>query len=345
MIDEILNDQNFLEEIEQAQTLEDLLKVEDKYLWKSWVITQAFKQLKTISDIEQKKQIWQKLSNIKAKFNELYEKKHNQLQTLLINQELSQDLVDLSVFITQDLWHYNLLVRVRRQLEDICMSMWFKILTWFEVVTKYENFEAVNIPLTHPATDMHDTFYLEQKDSRWENLVLRTQTSAMQNALIRKYKAPLKAVIPWKVYRYEDMDASHDCMFYQLEWMYIDKNVSIWNFKKMITDLLSELFGFEVKIRMRPGYFPFVEPWFEIDATCPLCKWKWCWLCKNTWWIEIVWAWMIHPQVIKEWWLDSEVWNWFAFGVWVSRVVAIKYSIWDIRLFTNGDLRFARSFD
>lgn len=213
-----------------------------------------------------------------------------------------------------------------------------------DVVTKYENFYSVNIPSTHPATEMHDTYFLDQKDPDGDNLVLRTQTSAMQNDLMKRYGAPLKAVVPGKVYRNESTDASHDTVFWQLEGMVIDKNISIGHCKEMLTSLLSAIFGKSMTIRMRPAYFPFVEPGFEIDASCPICEQKGCSLCKHTGWIEIVGAGMIHPRVLEEGGIDSKEYTGFAFGMGINRVVSIKYGIKDIRYFTNGDLRFLRSF-
>ncbi|MBP6910948.1 hypothetical protein KBC03_05165 [Patescibacteria group bacterium] len=156
------------------------------------------------------------------------------------------------------------------------------------MVTKYENFYSVNIPSTHPATEMHDTYFIEQKDDQGDNLVLRTQTSAMQNELMKRYGVPLKVVVPGKVYRNESTDASHDTVFRQLEGMVIDKNVSIGHFKEMMMSLLSAIFGKSTGIRMRPAYFPFVEPGFEIDASCPICEQKGCSLCKHTGRIEIL---------------------------------------------------------
>jgi phenylalanyl-tRNA synthetase alpha chain len=241
-----------------------------------------------------------------------------------------------------------LIAKERRRIEDIFHSMWFDIEYWHDVVSKYENFYAVNIPPTHPATEMHDTFYLDQTTYyNWskENLVLRTHTSAMQNALIKKYWIPLKVVVPWKVYRFENTDASHDTVFWQIEWMVIDRWINLTHFKYLITEILSAIFETKVNFRMRPAFFPFVEPWFEIDASCPICKWKGCWLCKRTWWIEILGAGMIHPNVIKQaLWQIPEGVRWFAFGMGLTRLVAIKYGIKDIRLLTSGDLRFVKSF-
>lgn len=156
------------------------------------------------------------------------------------------------------------------------------------MVTKFENFTSLNIPLTHPATEMHDTFFLTDRDETGENYVLRTHTTALDNNLIKQHGVPCKIVVPSKVYRYEATDASHDTTFYQLEGMVIDKGVSIAHFKDFIQKLLSAIFEKEVTVRMRPGYFPFVEPGFEIDASCPICGGDGCSLCKKTGWIELM---------------------------------------------------------
>lgn len=166
-------------------------------------------------------------------------------------------------------------------------------------MSKFENFEAVNIPVSHPATEMHDTIYLTEKDARGENYVLRTHTSSAQNYVIKKYGVPVKAVLPGKVYRFENVDATHDTMFYQFEGIYIDKNVSIGHFKAIIKDFLSTALQKKVEIRMRPGFFPFVEPGFEIDTryeyTNPKTGQK-----EMSKWMEILGAGMIHPNVLRE---------------------------------------------
>jgi phenylalanyl-tRNA synthetase alpha chain len=190
---------------------------------------------------------------------------------------------------------------------------------------------------------MHDTIYLQDKDPSGENLILRTHTSAMQNFLIQKYGTPLKVVVPGKVYRYENMDASHDTMFLQLEGMVIDRNMSIAHFKDTMNKLLSALLHKKVETRMRPGYFPFVEPGFEIDVRYEVYNPE----TKNmelSKWMEILGAGMIHPNVLKAAGLDPAEWSGFAFGIGISRLAAVRYGIKDIRYFTNGDLRFAKSF-
>ena len=191
---------------------------------------------------------------------------------------------------------------------------------------------------------MHDTIYVDKKDHRWEPFVLRTHTSSGQNFLIKKYGLPMKAVIPWRCYRFDEMDATHDTMFYQLEWLYVDKDISIANFKSIITTFLSAIFKKEVEIRMRPAFFPFVEPGFEIDARYDIVDPK-TWNKQKSKWIEILGAGMVHENVLKAAGVNmSEWWTWFAFWMWINRIAAMKYWIKDIRYFTNGDLRFVKSF-
>jgi len=343
--------QDIILQLEQASSLESLETIFGEYFGKKGSISRLFSTLKDLEP-QQKKEVWQKLSHMKTTITSVYKQRKTKLEVEALDGSLKNDIIDFSITGPQaPIGHLSLLAKTRRFVEDICIQMWLRIEYWHEVVTKYENFEAVNIPLTHPATDMQDTFHLFQKDERWESLVFRAHTSALQNELLKKYWAPLKAIVPGKVYRYENMDASHDCMFYQVEWIVIDENISIAHFKDFITTLLSTIFWTPVTIRMRPSYFPFVEPWFEIDASCPVCWGTWkrqwqdsCSLCKSTWWIEILWAGMIHPNVLREWGIDPEKYSWFAFWVWINRLVAIKYTLHDIRLLTNGDLRFIRSF-
>lgn len=237
----------------------------------------------------------------------------------------------------------HLLHQERRRIEDICSSMGFAIHYGHDVVTKYENFYSVNIPATHPATEMHDTLFLYQHDKNGENLILRTHTSAMQNMLIKTYGVPLRTVIPGKVYRNENLDASHDNVFWQLEGMVIDKGISIAHFKDIMTQFLTAVFERETTMRMRPAYFPFVEPGFEIDASCPICDQKGCPLCKHTGRIELLGAGMIHPEVLRQADVDPTVYSGFAFGIGVTRLVAIKHYIKDVRYFTNGDVRFLQT--
>jgi len=299
--------------------------------------------MKEIS-IEDKKTLWQALSDAKNEITSAYQKKEIELSTEQINEQLEKDLIEIGIPSPKTIkWHFSLLAKVRREVEDICRSFWFLIEYWHEVVTKFENFESVNIPLTHPATEMHDTIYLKEKDNWWENFVMRTHTSSLQNELIKKHGLPLKAVVPSKVYRYENLDATHDTMFYQLEWLFIDKKISIAHAKDLLTKLLSAILKSDVEIRMRPAYFPFVEPWFEIDARYDIYDQK-KWKKEKSKRIEILWAGMVHPNVLKEADVDPKERKGFAFGIGINRIAAMRYWIKDIRYFTNWDLRFVRTF-
>jgi phenylalanyl-tRNA synthetase alpha chain len=331
-------------EFEQCESQADLDRIYDIYCGKEWSVTQIFKQFWSFS-VEEKKQKGQEMTHIKTEIHQLYQKKTTLLLKKTIDQQLQSELIEFGLpGIEPPIGHHHLLYTMRNHILATCQSLWFVIEYGHDIVTKYENFYSLNIPSTHPATEMHDTFFLHDLDKDGENLILRTHTTSMDNELIQKYGVPCKIVIPGKVYRYEDMDASHDSMFWQLEWIVIDKNMSIAHCKQFLIDLLSSIFEKEVKIRMRPAYFPFVEPGFEIDASCVNCDGIWCSMCKKTWWIELLWAGMLHPNVLKHANVDTTLYRWFAFGLWINRLVAIKYQINDIRYFTNGDLAFIQSF-
>ncbi len=327
----------------QVTSLEQLEELYDSYCGKQGELSQANKALASLSP-EEKKVEWQRIQQIRQWVQEAYETKKAELQEVAYASAMQKDIVDFSLtFDPTDIGHMHLIQQERRRVEEIFASMGFAIHYGHDVVTKYENFYSVNIPATHPATEMHDTLFLHQQDENGDNLILRTHTSAMQNKLIKEHWVPLKIVIPGKVYRNENLDASHDNVFRQLEGMVIDKGVSIAHFKNIMTQFLTAIFERETTMRMRPAYFPFVEPWFEIDASCPICDQKGCSLCKQTGWIELLGAGMIHPEVLKQADVDTDVYSGFAFGIGITRLVAIKHYIKDVRYFTNGDLKFLQS--
>lgn len=333
--------------LEELTTVENTVQLDErfqKYLWKSWALNEGFKTMGALSP-EEKKTMGAVLSDAKTALTDAYEHKERKLSMEGINQKLNEDLVDISLTgKALDEGSYSVLALVRREIEEVYKWMWFIIDYGHEIVTKYENFESVNIPLTHPATEMHDTIYLKDTDPSWLPLILRTHNSAHQVEDIMKYGVPLKLGSPGRVYRFENMDASHDTMFWYAEGIVIDKGLSIANFKDTMKKILSWILGKATEIRMRPSYFPFVEPGFEIDAQCTICGGKWCSLCKQSWWIELLGAWMVHPNVITNAGLDPKERSGFARGIGVSRLAALRYGIKDIRYFTNGDLRFAKSF-
>lgn len=248
----MLNQEQSLQELNSITSLKQLESWYQNILGKKGSLTEALKNLANLSPEEKKIQGGQ-LSAMRTTLQDAYQAKFDQLKTEEINAQLEKELIDISLPAAElEEGHFSLLTKVRRELEEIAQNMGFIVENGTEVVSKFENFEAVNIPVSHPATEMHDTIYVAEKDERGENYVLRTHTSAGQNYVIKKHGVPIKAVLPGRVYRFENVDATHDTMFYQFEGIYIDKNISIGHFKSVITKFLSAALQKEVEIRMRP---------------------------------------------------------------------------------------------
>jgi phenylalanyl-tRNA synthetase alpha chain len=224
------------------------------------------------------------------------------------------------------------------RLDEIFRSMGFYVLDYPEVDSDHYNFEALNIPADHPARDMQDTFWLTNGN------LLRTHTSAGQVRAMKEFKPPFKAIFPGRVFRYEATDASHEHTFHQVEGLYIDRKVSVAHLIASMKTLLSEVFGREVKVRLRPGYFPFVEPGFELDISCLVCAGKGCSVCKQSGWVELLPCGLIHPRVLEAGGLDPNEWQGWAFGLGLSRLVMMRYQIEDIRHLLGGDVRFWTQF-
>ena len=227
---------------------------------------------------------------------------------------------------------------VQIELEEIFKSMGFSVLTGYEAETEYYNFDSLNIPADHPAREMQDTYWLTN------NMLMRTHTSASQVRAIEEYGVPLRAIFPGRCFRYENVDASHENTFYQLEGLMIDKDISIAHLIAVMKALLSKVFHKEVKVRLRPGFFPFVEPGFELDIQCLLCAGKGCSTCKKTGWIELLPCGLVHPRVLECGKVDPQAYSGFAFGLGLTRLAMMKYNIPEIRLFNSGDIRFNAQF-
>jgi phenylalanyl-tRNA synthetase alpha chain len=229
--------------------------------------------------------------------------------------------------------------RVTRELEDLFTSMGYTILDGPEVELDWYNFEALNLGPDHPARDAQDTFYCDVEGK----VVLRTHTSPVQIRAMERMKPPFRAVVPGKVFRNEAVDASHEHTFHQMEGLVVGKDVSVGHLIGAMKTLLRGVFGQDIEIRLRPGYFPFVEPGFELDARCPFCK-SGCRVCKQSTWIELLPCGMVHPNVLKSGGIDPEQWTGFAFGLGLSRLVMLRYGIDDVRHLLSGDLRFLEQF-
>jgi phenylalanyl-tRNA synthetase alpha chain len=245
------------------------------------------------------------------------------------------------------------LTQVTRELEDLFTSMGYLVLDGPEVETEHYNFEALNIPAHHPARDSQDTFFVRcpgsaergegrRPDTR-ASLVLRTHTSPVQVRAMERLEPPFRAIVPGKVFRQETTDASHEHTFHQMEGLVVDRDVSVGHLIGAMKTLLRGIFGRELEVRLRPGYFPFVEPGFELDARCPFCE-QGCSVCKRTRWIELLPCGLVHPAVLRAGGIDPEVWSGFAFGLGLSRLAMLRFGIDDVRHLLSGDLRFLEQF-
>lgn len=231
--------------------------------------------------------------------------------------------------------------QVQMEIEDLFTSMGFAVLSGPEVESEWNNFDALNIPPHHPARDMQDTFWLEPLSS---GMLLRTHTSPVQVRGMRKLGPPLRMIAPGRVFRNEEVDASHEHTFYQLEGMMVDREVSVAHLIYFMKTLLSQIFRRDVTVRLRPGYFPFVEPGFELDIQCLICGGTGCPVCKYGGWVELLPCGLVNPNVLRLSGIDPEEWNGFAFGLGLTRLAMMRYAIDDIRLLQSGDLRFLKQF-
>jgi phenylalanyl-tRNA synthetase alpha chain len=230
------------------------------------------------------------------------------------------------------------ITQIQNEIEDLFTSLGFAVLDGPEVETEEHNFDALNIPATHPARDMQDTFWLANGN------LLRTHTSPVQVRGMRQLGPPLRMIAPGRVFRNEEVDASHEHTFYQLEGMMVDRDVSVANLIYFMKTLLGGIFHREVTVRLRPGYFPFVEPGFELDIQCLICGGPGCAVCKQSGWVELLPCGLVHPNVLRSSGIDPDEWNGFAFGLGLTRLAMMRYGIDDIRQFQGGDLRFLTQF-
>jgi phenylalanyl-tRNA synthetase alpha chain len=268
-----------------------------------------------------------------------YDARKSAFDSAALNARLDGEWLDLSlpaVGIRPGALHP--VTQTQKFLEDLFHSMGFAILTGPEVETEWNNFDALNIPPEHPARDMQDTFWLEGGN------LLRTHTSPVQVRGMERLGPPLRMIAPGRVFRNEEVDPSHEHTFYQLEGMMVDRDVSIAHMLFFMKTMLREIFSRDVTVRLRPGYFPFVEPGFELDIQCLLCGGKGCSVCKQSGWVELLPCGLVHPNVLRAGKIDPNQWNGFAFGLGLTRLTMMRYAIDDIRHLQSGDLRFVEQF-
>lgn len=331
-----------LEELAKLNLPEEIKKWEVKYFGRKGELTKLLKAVKEVA-AEERPKLGKLANEIKAELIKAVAKTRSKLGSVPAAIQGFLDVTLPGVKIPRG--HFHPISIVQQELEELFLSMGFMILDGPEVESEYYNFEALNIPPWHPARDIQDTFYLKESKSAPDNwLLLRTHTSPVQVRALEKYGAPIKAVVPGRCFRYEATDASHEHTFWQLEGLVVDKGISVAHLIAVMKELLRGIFHKEIEIRLRPGYFPFVEPGFELDVKCFICTGSGCSVCKQSGWVELIPCGLVHPNVLKAGGVDSATYSGFAFGLGLSRLVMMKYHIDDIRLFLSGDLRFLKQF-
>ncbi len=326
----------FQSAIAEANTEEALESLRIAYLGKKGCIADLMKGLRDVAD---KKTAGQLINDFKCEvesaITEGIEAKRAEALSMQIR---SARKYNPTLMAEREFGSYHPITLATRDCEEVFAGMGFTFEDYAEVVDDYECFEALNIPKHHPARDMQDTYYLENGQ------LLKTQTSAAQNAIMRKYGAPLRAIFPGRCFRNESTDACHENTFFQMEGMMIDENISISNLIYFMKTMLSEVFKRDIKVRLRPGFFPFVEPGFELDINCLICGGEGCPSCKNSRWLELCPCGMIHPNVLREGGIDTEKYTGFAFGLGLTRLAMMKFGVKDIRDFNSGNLQALMQF-
>ena len=331
------------EKINSVNTIQELNNLKVEYLGKTGIITELQSKIKEIPN-EEKKTYGMQVNEVRTSFNNLYEEKNNALQEELLNKKLESEKIDITLPSKKTKrGSLHPMTRIQSEFEDIFVSMGYTVYDGPEIESDENCFQKLNLPKGHPARDAQDTFYLKDE---YERFLIRTQTSTAQIHAMEENteKGPIRIVCPGKVYR-RDEDATHSHQFMQIEGLVIDENVSMADLKGTLELFCKKILGEKTKVRFRPSYFPFTEPSVEVDVTCFKCGGKGCPLCKQTGWIEVLGAGMVHPNVLEMSGYDSKKYQGFAFGTGMDRFAMFKYGIPDIRTIYGNDIRFLTQFD
>ena len=328
----------FDDEIEKIDNQDNLENVRVKYLGKKGKLANIMPMLKSVPN-ELKRDMGMMVNKLKTKIESTISDFAKKFADKQLEKEIANaEKIDITLPVDCKVGSLHPRTIIQKEIEDVFVSMGFVVEDGNEVETEYNNFTAVNVPANHPARDMQDTFWLDNGE------VLKTQTSAAQNRILKKYKSPIRAIFPGRCFRNEDLDASHENTFFQLEGIIVDENVSIANLIYFMKEMLSKLFKKEVEVRLRPGFFPFTEPSFEMDVKCPFCDGKGCPTCKQGGWIELCPCGMIHPNVLKNAGIDSTKYSGCAFGLGLDRMVMLTCGLKDIRVLNSGELKSLKQF-
>ena len=328
-------------QITDAQDLKDLDDIFRSYLGKKGELTQLLRSLAEMSpDLRQKQ--GKAANDLRNSLQQDFERRKQELQTVLINESEKNDIIDITAPAAKlPKGHLHPLTHIQRKAQEIFQSMGFTIAEGPEIETEFYNFDTLNIPSNHPARDMWDTFWLKPKNA---GFLLRTHTSPVQARYMEKNNPPLRIIVPGRCFRHEATDSSHDAQFYQVEGLVVDKDISMAHLKGTLEEFFSCFFEEKISIRLRPSYFPFVEPGFEIDMSCLVCEGRGCSVCSQSGWVEMMPGGSPHPNVLKTAGLDPHEWTGFYINIGLDRLAMMKYGIDDIRLFYNGDLRLVNQF-
>ncbi len=329
-----------LDEVQRfhAATIDELEQFRVKMLGKKGELNDLFEAFKTVAN-EEKREIGQKLNVLKQAIQDKIETLKDSLET---TEHISEN-IDLTRPVNDFvLGSRHPIALVRKEIIDIFSRIGYVVAEGPEIEDDWHNFTALNFPPEHPARDMQDTFFVEKNGTN--DIALRTHTSSVQVRMMETQKPPIRAIFPGRVYRNEAISARAHCFFHQVEGLYVDKHVSFADLRETLLYFAKEMFGEETKIRLRPSFFPFTEPSAEMDISCNLCGGKGCSFCKHTGWVEILGCGMVDPNVLENCGIDSTVYSGFAFGMGIERITNLKYTVKDLRLFSENDLRFLTQF-
>lgn len=331
--------ETFAQEIVDAKSLDDLEKLRIKYLGKKGEITDLKKSIAKLPN-EEKPEAGKLINKTSKEIEEKLASKNKEINEKLLSEKVKAEKIDVTAHFDKfESGHLAVINQTMEELESIFQNMGFDVVEGPEVDTVKYVFDDLNSPEDHPARSTSDTFYIN------DEVLLRPHTSSMQIRVMNEGKLPIKMVSAGRVFRNDEVDATHSPMFHQLECLVVDENVSMANLKATLETFIKEMFGNEMKLRYRPHHFPFTEPSLEVDVTCPTCKGEGCPACGNTGWsMELLGGGMVHPNVLEACGIDSEKYTGFAFGLGVDRIAMVKYGLDDIRLLYDNDKRFIEQF-
>jgi len=327
-----------LKQIEKSDTLEKLNEIRINQLGKKGALTEILKSMKDVSP-EERPKVGQLVNDTRSEIEAVLESSRIKMESIVREAKMKSEVIDVTLPAKKSaMGHRHPNTIAMEEVERIFVGMGYEVVEGPEVETDYYNFEALNIPADHPAKDEQDTFYING------DILLRTQTSGTQVHEMEKGKLPIRMIAPGRVFRSDEVDATHSPSFHQIEGLVIDKHITFADLKGTLAEFAKELFGEDTKVKFRPHHFNFTEPSAEVDVTCFKCGGSGCRFCKGTGWIEILGCGMVHPNVLKMSGIDPEEYSGFAFGVGLERIALLKYEIDDMRLLYENDIRFLKQF-